>query len=146
VTKRHRRPPATQGPPPGPAPSVSLLGGWATTAARVALGLVLAWFGYHELVAPALWTGYVPVLSPTSTLAVLAVLAHGFVLLLLAAALVTGVAHRAAAACAAVLLAEIVVALAVTGGLSDIVLRDLGVLGLSLALLGDEPQRLVLTR
>ncbi|MDR3034339.1 MAG: hypothetical protein LBV78_14715, partial [Kitasatospora sp.] len=36
-----------------------LLAEWGPTAARLLLGLVLAWFGYHELVQPALWTGYV---------------------------------------------------------------------------------------
>ena len=92
---------------------------WAPVAARVLLGLVLAWFGYHELVRPSLWTGYVPVLSPSSGLAVILVLAHGWVLLLLAVALVAGVAARTAAAVAAVLVLEIVISLTVTGGLSE---------------------------
>jgi len=50
---------------------------WAPTAARMLLGLVLGWFGYHELVQPALWTGYVPLLSAASSVAVILVLAHG---------------------------------------------------------------------
>jgi len=99
----------------------------------VLLGLVLAWFGYHELVRPSLWTGYVPVLSPASGLAVFLVLAHGWMLLLLAVALVAGVAARTAAAVAAVLMLEIVISLTVTGGLSDLTLRDVGVLGLQCA-------------
>jgi hypothetical protein len=71
------------------------------------------------------------------------VLAHGWVLLVLAAALIAGVAPRAAAAIASVLLLEIVIALAVNG-LSDTTLRDLGVLGLALCLTGSTNQRLVL--
>src|SRR5260370_40740217 len=43
---------------------------WAPTAGRVLLGLVLAWFGYHELVPPSLWTGYVPLGSTSSARAV----------------------------------------------------------------------------
>src|ERR1700726_2199330 len=58
-----------------------LAGDWAPTVARVLLGLVLAWFGYHELVQPSLWTGYVPVVSSTSSIAVVLVLAHGWLLL-----------------------------------------------------------------
>jgi hypothetical protein len=119
---------------------------WAPLAARVLLGLVLGWFGYHELVQPTLWTGYVLVLSPTSALAVLAVLAHGWALLMLAAALIAGIATRIAAGIAAITLAEIVVSLTVTAGLSDLVLRDVGVLGLAICLTGVTQQRLVLHR
>jgi len=112
----------------------------------VLLGLVLAWFGYHELVQPSLWTGYVPIVSSTSSLAVVLVLAHGWLLLVLAVALIAGIAPRAAAAAAAILLLEIVISLTVTGGLSDLTLRDVGVLGLAVGLTGRHAHRLVLTR
>lgn len=117
---------------------------WAPTVGRVALGLVLAWFGYHELVRPGEWTGYVPVISPSSSLAIVLVLAHGWVLLVLAVALVAGVAPRTAAAVAAVAMLEIVISLTVSGGLSDLILRDLGVFGLAVCLTGCRRQRLVL--
>jgi uncharacterized membrane protein YphA (DoxX/SURF4 family) len=122
-----------------------LLAEWGPTAARLLLGLVLAWFGYHELVQPALWAGYVPVLSATSTVATLAVLVHGWLLLVLAAALIAGVAIRVAAGIAALLLLEIVISLTVTGGLSDLTMRDVGVLGLAVLLASGTRQRLALT-
>jgi uncharacterized membrane protein YphA (DoxX/SURF4 family) len=118
---------------------------WAPTAGRILLGLVLAWFGYHELVQPSLWTGYVPLVPASSSFAVLLVLAHGWLLLVLAVALLAGIAVRAAAALAAVLLLEIVISLTVTGGLSDLTLRDVGVLGLASGLTAATRQRLVLT-
>ncbi len=105
----------------------------APVVARALLGLVLAWFGYHELVSPRLWTGYVPFFPATSTASVVLVLAHGWALLVLAAALVAGAAPRLAASVTAVLLAEIVVSLTVSHGLSDLVLRDVGVLGLAVS-------------
>ena len=84
---------------PGPAASPSwtdqagqLAGEWAPTLGRVLLGLVLAWFGYHELVTPALWTGYVPVVLATSSFAVVLVLVHGWLLLMLAVAMIAGIA------------------------------------------------------
>jgi uncharacterized membrane protein YphA (DoxX/SURF4 family) len=117
---------------------------WAPTAGRISLGLVLAWFGYHELVQPALWTGYVPVLASTSGVAAVLVLAHGWLLLLLAVALIAGVVPRLAAALSALLLLQIVIALTVTGGLSDLTMRDVGVLGLALCLTGRGKQRLVI--
>ena len=116
---------------------------WAPTVARIMLGLVLLWFGYHELVLPGEWTGYVPVVSASSSMAIILVLAHGWVLLVLAAAVLAGIAPRAAAAIASMLLLEIVISLAVTG-VSDTTLRDVGVLGLAVCLTGCRNQRLVL--
>ena len=149
-------PPATRGLPPAADPVADGSGGWARAsvlaadwapvAGRILLALVLAWFGYHELVRPGLWTGYVPVLSPASSLAIVAVLMHGWLLLVLAVALAAGVATRLAALLAAVLLLEIVVSLTVSGGLSDLTLRDAGVLGLAITLTGVSQQRLVLRR
>jgi uncharacterized membrane protein YphA (DoxX/SURF4 family) len=122
-----------------------LAAGWGPTAGRILLGLVLAWFGYHELVQPALWTGYVPGVHATSGFAIALVLAHGWVLLLLAVALVAGIAPRAAAGLAALLLAQVVIWLWASAGLSDLTLRDVGVLGLALCLTGRTEQRLALT-
>ncbi len=116
---------------------------WAPTAGRILLGVVFAWFGYHELLQPGQWTQYVPVISEASSLAIILVLAHGWLLLVLAAALVAGIAPRTAAALASVLMLEIVISLAVTG-LSDTALRDVGVLGLAVCLTGSRNQRLVL--
>ena len=139
------------GGPPAPAASRTsaaerLVAEWGPTAARLLLGLVLAWFGYHELVQPSLWTGYVPVVSAASSLAVLLVLAHGWLLLLLAVAIVAGVAHRSASVVAALLMLEIVISLTVTGGVSDLTMRDVGVLGLAICLAAGTRQRLLLSR
>jgi uncharacterized membrane protein YphA (DoxX/SURF4 family) len=116
---------------------------WAPTAGRILLGLVFFWFGYHELVQPGGWTQYVAVVNESSSLAVILVLAHGWVLFVTAAALVAGIAPRLAAAVASVVLLEIVISLAVTG-LSPTALRDVGVLGLAVCLTGCKNQRLVL--
>jgi uncharacterized membrane protein YphA (DoxX/SURF4 family) len=116
---------------------------WAPTAGRILLGVVFLWFGYHELLEPAQWTQYVPVLSESSSAAVILVLAHGWVLFVLSAALLAGIAPRAAAAVASLVMLEIVISLAVTG-LSDTALRDVGVLGLAVCLTGCKNQRLIL--
>ena len=118
---------------------------WAPTAGRMALGVVFAWFGYHELLEPARWTQYVPVIRESSSLAIIAVLVHGWVLFVLATALLAGIAPRVTAAVASLVMLEIVISLAVTG-LSDTALRDVGVLGLAVCLTGCKNQRLVLRR
>jgi uncharacterized membrane protein YphA (DoxX/SURF4 family) len=139
--------PATPAAPASRIGTVSgVASGWAPTVGRTLLGVVLLWFGYHELVQPALWTGYVPVLSPSSDAAVIGVLAHGWLLLVLGVAVIAGIALRLAAAVTVLLLVEIVVALSVTAGLSDLTLRDVGVLGLAVCLTGDTRQRLALRR
>lgn len=120
-----------------------LVAEWAPVAGRVLLGLVLAWFGYHELTSPGQWTGYVPVINEASQLAIVAVLVHGWVLFVLAVALIAGIAPRIDAAIASVLLLEIVISLSVSG-LSDTSMRDVGVLGLAVVLTGCRNQRLVL--
>lgn len=124
--------------------AADLAAGWGPTAGRMLLGLVLAWFGYHELVQPALWTGYLPLVHSSSTAAVILVLAHGWVLLVLAVALIAGIAVRAAAGLTALLLAQIVIWLTMTAGLSDLTLRDVGVLGLALCIAGSTEQRFTL--
>jgi uncharacterized membrane protein YphA (DoxX/SURF4 family) len=126
--------------------AAALASEWAPVAGRLLLALVLAWFGYHELVRPSLWTGYVPVVSPSSTAATIAVLAHGWVLLMLAVALAAGIATRLAALLAAVVLLEIIISLTVTAGLSDLTMRDIGVFGLAVCLTGVSNQRFALRR
>jgi len=116
---------------------------WAPTAGRIVLGVVFFWFGYHELVQPGGWTQYVPVVSESSSPAIILVLAHGWVLFVVASALVFGVAPRVAAAVASVLMLEIVISLAVTG-VDATAVRDVGVLGLAVCLTGCQNQRLVL--
>jgi uncharacterized membrane protein YphA (DoxX/SURF4 family) len=116
---------------------------WAPTAGRIVLGVVFFWFGYHELVQPGGWTQYVPVVSESSSPAIILVLAHGWVLFVVASALVFGVAPRVAAAVASVLMLEIVISLAVTG-VDATAVRDVGVLGLAVCLTGCKNQHLVL--
>ena len=124
--------------------AAELAAGWGPTAGRMLLGLVLAWFGYHELAQPALWTGYIPLVNSASAAAVILVLAHGWLLLMLSVALFAGIAPRVAAAVTALLLAQIVVWLIITAGLSDLTLRDVGVLGLALCVTGSAEQRFIL--
>ena len=140
------RVPAAPGEPAGRSLSERLAGltaEWAPVAGRVLLGLVLIWFGFQELEHPGAWTGYVPVISETSDFAVMVVLIHGWVLFVLGFALVAGIETRLVAAVASVLLLEIVISF-IVAGLSATGLRDVGVLGLAVCLIGCRQQHLVL--
>lgn len=119
---------------------------WVPTVGRLILGLVSLWFGLNELLQPRLWTGYVPMLSTSSTTAVVLVLVHGGVLFVLGIALILGIAPRIAALVFGLMLLEIIVSLTIVGhGLNDIVARDVGVFGLALVVGGSRNLRLVLT-
>jgi len=117
---------------------------WAPTAARIILGLVFVWFGANELLQPHLWTGYVPLLTSDATITVLLVQLHGGLLWLLATALIVGIAPRMAALISTLMMIEIILPLIILHGISDIVARDFGVLGLALATFGAAKQRLLL--
>jgi uncharacterized membrane protein YphA (DoxX/SURF4 family) len=116
---------------------------WAPVAGRAMLGLVFIWFGFHELEHPGSWTQYVPVISESSTLAIVLVLMHGWVLFVLGFGLIAGIEPRWLAALSSVIMLEIVISLIVTG-LSDTAMRDVGILGLAVCLTGVRHQRLVL--
>lgn len=140
---------ASETPPPAPASSNSTLEGmvqeWTSTLAREILGAICLWFGVNELIQPHLWTGYVPFVPATGTLIVVLVLLHGAFLFVLGVALVFGIAPRVAALMMGLLLMEIILDLTVGHGVNDIAVRDLGILGLSLAVIGSTRQRLMLT-
>jgi len=91
-----------------------------------------------------MWAGYVPLLSSSSSVASLLVLLHGGLLWMLATALILGIAPRTAALLSVGVMGEIILALLFGHGLSDIVARDLGVLGLALVTLVSDRQKLLL--
>lgn len=125
--------------------AAALLEEWTPTVARLALGVVLLYFGVSELIRPSLWTGYVPAIPSASSFAVGLVVVHGWLLSVLGVAIGLGVATRVAAGLSALMLLEIVLSLTFTGGFSDIVARDVGVLGLAVAVMGSTRQRLSLS-
>ncbi|HED04523.1 MAG TPA: hypothetical protein ENI60_07135 [Candidatus Fraserbacteria bacterium] len=118
-----------------PASWLTWLEAWTPTAVRITLGLIFLWFGVAELLQPHMWTGYVPLLASGSSAALFLVLLHGGLLWMLATALILGIAPRTAALLSVGVMLEIILMLLVGHGLSDIVARDFGVLGLALVTL-----------
>jgi hypothetical protein len=106
---------------------------------RLGLGFVMAWFGAHELHSPGEWTVFVPKfvagISPIGVNDLIVL--HGFFLVLAAAAVLLGVFYVAGSVLAIGLMAEIVFGLWYDGGVSDLVIRDIGLLGLAVALAFD---------
>jgi hypothetical protein len=103
---------------------------------RFALGLVLGWFGVQQVRAPANWVDFVPSLvsqySPVTNTGL--VLSHGFLLLVASSGIILGVAFTSASLLAAALLCEIIASLFLDGGPAHLIVRNVGLLGLAIAL------------
>jgi hypothetical protein len=103
---------------------------------RLGLGFVLGWFGVHELHSPSEWAVFVPSfvghISPVGVNEL--IILHGFLLLLAAVAIVIGLMYLPACLLGMALLGEIIFGLWYDGGISDLVIRDIGLLGLAGAL------------
>jgi len=103
---------------------------------RLAMAFVLSWFGVHELRSPAEWAVFVPsFVSDHSPIAVNdLILLHGFLLLVAAAAITFGLFYLLGCLLAMSLLSDIILGLWLDDGISDLVIRDLGLMGLAAAL------------
>jgi hypothetical protein len=108
---------------------------------RGSLGVVLAWFAAQQLYDPGDWTHFVPAFLADAGLPETALIRlHGLLLLVSAVGLLAGTAVREAAGLAAFILAQIIAALAIEGGEGNVIARDVGLLGLALALVFDPTQ------
>jgi hypothetical protein len=103
---------------------------------RLAMAFVLSWFGIQELRSPAEWAVFVPnFVSDHSPIAINdLIIIHGFLLLVAAAAILFGVFHLLGSLLAMGLLADIILGLWLNDGINDLVIRDLGLMGLAAAL------------
>ncbi len=105
----------------------------ACLIARLATGLVLGCFGVWELTAPGQWTSYIPSIPVARLQALPVVLAHGWILFMLAAAAWINFLPAVTAWLAVAALAEVVAALVLGSGLTSTLIRDVGLLALALA-------------
>lgn len=112
--------------------AVAWEGGPARLVERFALGIVLASFGIWELTAPSEWVGYLPAGLSAQLPAVLLVLGHGWVLFVLAGALILDAFPGVASWLALAVLVEVGVGLVLTSGVTPILVRDLGLVALAL--------------
>lgn len=99
------------------------------------LGFVVLWFGGNEIMSPERWTVFVPAfLGITGDLLNYLVVAHGIVLALSGICLIFNFHRRLAASVVFLMILSIVFTLVSTSGLDEIAVRDIGLLGMALAL------------
>ncbi len=98
------------------------------------LGFVVIWFGIQEVTNPEDWTVFIPSFLGNIMAATTLVTIHGIILIAAGLSLGLGWHRRLAAGIIALMLASIIVTLFSGEGLSEIVVRDIGLFGAALAL------------
>lgn len=99
------------------------------------LAFVVLWFGINEIFYTQNWVGLVPEFLKNLFPVNLLILAHGTVLTLCGIALVFNIYRKIAAAAVAFLLLEIIINFLFVSGLSSVAVRDVGLLGMALAII-----------
>ena len=99
-----------------------------------ALGFVVTWFGLNEIFAPQEWITFAPPFLGDGKLAVALVVVHGVILASCALLLFFNVYRRTAAVILSLMFIEIIIQLMTQSGLSDVVVRDIGLLGMAISL------------
>ncbi len=98
----------------------------------LSLAFVVFWFGYQEVVNPEAWVKLVPAFL--ASMGEKLVFMHGALLILCGFGLIFNFHRRLAAFIVALMLLDIIVILFSLGGLNDVVVRDVSLLGMALAL------------
>ncbi len=99
------------------------------------LGFVVIWFGVNELLYPIEWIGFLPLFIGTGKLASALLAIHGVILVAAGLMLIFNFYRRLAALVLALTLAEIVIDLMLQSIPYDVIVRDIGLLGMAVALL-----------
>jgi hypothetical protein len=100
---------------------------------RAGLGFVLGWFGIQELRNPADWAVFVPSFVADHSPVALndLIVLHGYLLIVSAAAVLLGLLYVPGCLLAMGLLSEVILGLWLDSGVSDLVIRDVGLLALA---------------
>ncbi|MDE1975289.1 MAG: hypothetical protein KGI49_02145 [Patescibacteria group bacterium] len=102
---------------------------------RYFLAFTVIWFGWNEIWSPGDWTVFVPsFLGLTQDTATALVAVHGVLLCIIGLALVLKYKVRIASGLLALMFLEITADLIISNGFSDIVVRDIGLMGMAIGL------------
>ncbi|MEM3839313.1 MAG: hypothetical protein QXF01_01905 [Candidatus Micrarchaeaceae archaeon] len=113
---------------------------------RISLAVVFVGIGIWEIAQPSYWGMFVPPFLAWLIATNLFVVIHGFALLAVGIAVLFGAYLRFSSAVAALIMLSIVVSLAYYFGFTDILIRDLAILFISLALFFDDTDYLRATK
>lgn len=98
------------------------------------LAVVVFYFGYNEVLYPENWIKLVPSFFGGDNILTYLVVAHGAILIFVGLSLIFNFYRRIAAMLLSLMLVEIIFVLITGGGFSPVAARDIGLLGMALAL------------
>lgn len=98
------------------------------------LGFVVIWFGVNEVTNPSDWAVFIPEFLSGIATATSLVVVHGIVLIVTGLMLVFNWKRRLGAGIIALMILSIIFTLFMSEGLTEIVVRDIGLFGAALAL------------
>lgn len=103
---------------------------------RLSLAIVFVYFGISEILNPAYFSGYIPpfIASLTFFNSNLLIQTHGIALTLLSFSLLSRFHLRFIGILIMLMLIQIIAGLLLTSGFNEIVIRDIGLLGLALSI------------
>jgi uncharacterized membrane protein YphA (DoxX/SURF4 family) len=104
------------------------------TVLSLFLGFVVIWFGVNEVTNPQDWSVFIPKFIASFAPATTLVILHGAVLIVAGISLILNWKRRIASGILALMILSIVITLFSGEGLTEIVVRDIGLLGMALAL------------
>ncbi len=102
---------------------------------RIGIFFIFASFGVWEIIQSSYWVGFVPPVFHTVLPLPFLVQMHGAVLLFVGSGILLGKFLKFFAAAAAVLLLEIILSLFIESGVSDVLIRDIGIFVFTISLL-----------
>lgn len=98
------------------------------------LAFVVIWFGVNEVIHPENWVSFIPEFADIGIDFSYLVIVHGIVLVLSGLAVAFDWNRRVAAGIIFLMILAVVLSFLSDGGLSSIAVRDIGLLGMALAL------------
>ena len=99
------------------------------------LGFVIIWFGFQEVFSPQDWITFLPPFLGDGSFANNLVVFHGIILTVSALLLFFNIYRKIVAIILTFIFLEIIITLIAQTGLSDIAVRDIGLLGMIICLI-----------
>ncbi len=113
---------------------------------RLALSVLFLGIGLWEIIQPQYWSTFIPKFLTSIASANALVGIHGVVLLIIGIAVLLGAYLRIAAILASLVMIEVIAAIILESGFSDLLIRDLSVLFLAISLIFDDTDYLRLRK
>lgn len=113
---------------------------------RLSVAIIFIGIGLWEIIQPSYWATYFPTFITKLSYVSLVIAVHGGILVIIGIAVLLGIYLRYTSILAALMMIIVIVALLTSFGFTDIIIRDLAVLVVTIALFFDDTNYLRLKK